>query len=74
LEVEPDYAEALNNKGTVLILLEKYVGAITCFDRAIELKPDYAEAWTNKGVALGKLGKHEEAIECYNKSIAISSN
>ncbi len=43
IEIEPNNAEAWNNKGIVLGRLSKYEEAIACYDKAIEIEPDYAD-------------------------------
>ena len=47
IQIKPDYAEAYNNRGNVLLELKKIESAIESFDRAIQIKPNYAEAYTN---------------------------
>jgi tetratricopeptide (TPR) repeat protein len=71
IEIDPNYADAWNNKGIALHNLRKFKEAIDCCDMAIKINPNYADAWNNKGVSLGKLGKYKEAIECYDMAIKI---
>jgi tetratricopeptide (TPR) repeat protein len=63
----PDYAYALNNKGVVLVILDKYSDAISAFNEAIEY--NFLEAWYNKGNVLSHQGKHKEAIDAYDQVI-----
>ena len=74
IEIDPNNADAWNNKGIALHNLRKYKEAIGCCDMAIKINPNYADAWNNKGVSLGKLGKYKEAIECYDMAIKIIPN
>ena len=74
IRMDPNYADAWNNKGIALHNLKKYKEAIECNDRAIKIDPNYADAWNNKGVSLGKLGKYKEAIECNDRAIKIDPN
>ena len=74
LKTYPNDIKSLNNKGTVLINLEKYSEAIECFDKAIEIDPSAAAVWHNKGVSLEKLRKHKEAIRYYDKALKIDPN
>ncbi len=46
------FAEALNNRGSVLVALGRSAEALDNFKRAIAIKPDYAEAFYNQGNAL----------------------
>ena len=74
IEIDPNYADAWNNKGIALRNLRKFKEAIYCCDMAIMINPNYADAWNNKGVSLGKLGKYKEAIESYDMDIKIDPN
>jgi len=74
IKVDPNYADAWNNKGIALHNLRKFKEAIDCCDMAIKINPNYADAWNNKGVSLGKLGKYKEAIESYDIAININPN
>ena len=68
LEINPNYAEAWNNKGVALSKLRRYEEAIECFNRALKINQNDAEAWNNKGNVLDELGKYEEAVELKGKA------
>ncbi|MBC7101588.1 tetratricopeptide repeat protein [Methanothermobacter sp. KEPCO-1] len=72
LKINPEYAEAWNNKGIILKELKKYKKALKCYNKALEINPELIEAWNNKGTTLQELGKYEEALECYNKALEIN--
>ncbi len=74
LEIDPNYVDALNNKGVALGNLGKYEEVITCNDKILKIDPNYVDALNNKGVALGNLGKYEEEIHCYDEVLAIDPN
>ena len=42
IEIDPNNANAWNNKGLALDNLGKYEEAIKCYDKAIEIDPNYA--------------------------------
>jgi CHAT domain-containing protein/Flp pilus assembly protein TadD len=71
IDIEPNFGEALYNKGVALVSLGQYEKAIVSYDRAIAIQPDDYEAWCNRGVALGNLRRYEEAIVSYDRAIAI---
>ena len=51
MEIKPDDAESLNNKGWTLYTLGNLDEAIKCYDKALEIKPDHANALKNKQLA-----------------------
>jgi tetratricopeptide (TPR) repeat protein len=69
--INPNHADALNNKGLALHKLENYEEAIKCFDKAINIDRNYANAFYNKANTLDILEKYQEAIECYDKVLEI---
>jgi len=71
IQIQPDYAEAYNNRGNILKDLVKPNEAIKNYNKAIQIKPDYAEAYSNLGVSLQELGRLDEAIKNYQKAIQL---
>ncbi len=67
LALDPNFVEALANKGKTPGLLKRYNEAIEFLKRSIELEPT-ATAWSNIGNALMEIGRYEEAIACYDRS------
>jgi tetratricopeptide (TPR) repeat protein len=57
LEIDPNNADAWNNKGWAMSLLRRYEEAIECLDKALEIDPNNADAWNNKGWILNELSK-----------------
>ena len=49
--MNPDYAEAYKNRGTVYFQQGQHQRAIADFNGAIRLKHDYAGAYNNRGAA-----------------------
>jgi len=72
IKLNPNYAEAYNNKGVVLKSLNRLEEAIENYNKAIKLKINYAEAYNNKGITLKTLDRFEEAIQNYNKAIELN--
>jgi hypothetical protein len=56
-QLQPDLAEAWNNKGRALNGLERDQEALEVYEKAISLKPDLAEAQNNRDMALRDLRK-----------------
>ena len=68
IKVNSKDAEALYNKGLILIDLEKYDEAIKCFNQAIRANPRFAEAYYCKGIAFYGQGKYDKAIKYIKNS------
>ena len=71
IELNPNYANAYNNRGTAKNSLGQHVEAIADYDEVIRLNPDHALAYTNRGVAKDSLGEHKDAITDYNQAIRL---
>ncbi|HYZ96412.1 MAG TPA: tetratricopeptide repeat protein, partial [Nitrososphaeraceae archaeon] len=72
LEINPENADAYNNKGLSLYYSGNYNEAIECYDKALEINPENADAYNNKGISLYYGGNYNEAIECYDKALEIN--
>jgi tetratricopeptide (TPR) repeat protein len=83
LEIEPDNVDALNAKGSSMVMLGRSnVGntiifidnldeSITYFDRVLEIEPDNVDALFNKGRALVQLDKSDEGMPYVEKILEI---
>ena len=69
LKLKPDYFEACNNLGAILINLGAWGEAVSYLKRAIELKPDYADAYSNLGVALSEMGDAAQAVRSLRQAV-----
>ena len=58
LRLNPDNADAYNNRGIAYYTLGKYQLAIDDYNRAIRINPDYASAYNNRGIAKENFGKY----------------
>ncbi len=65
IDINPDYAEAHNAFGNVLVVKGEPEQAIAAFERAAELRPEYAEARINRAAALFKSGRSGDAEAAY---------
>jgi tetratricopeptide (TPR) repeat protein len=70
LALEPNYAEAHNNRGDALRALNRHEEALASLARAVAILPSFAEAHNNRGIALQELGRHEEALASYAQALA----
>ena len=69
LNENPNYVDALTNKGVALGALGNHKDSIALCNKAIEINPKNVNALTNKGVSLGYIRKYNEAIEWLNKAL-----
>jgi protein O-GlcNAc transferase len=68
---QPHGAQALVDRGNLLVELRRFEEAIASFDRNIALVPGNAEAFNNRGVALGELNRLDDALASFDRAIAI---
>ena len=72
IRINPQDADAYNNRGNAKFALGLYRDAIADCDRAIHLNPQYTAAYYNRGTAQHALGRHHEAIADYDQAIRIN--
>jgi protein O-GlcNAc transferase len=60
--LDPDFAEAHNDRGVILAANGLFADAIPCFERAVALNPGYNEARNNLGRGLRSTGRLDEAV------------
>src|SRR5712664_2907083 len=60
--LDPDFAEAHNDRGVSLAAGGLFADALSCFERAVALNPGYDEARNNLGRGLRSLGRFDEAV------------
>ncbi len=71
IEIQPNFAQAYNNLGSVYFLSGSYPESIEEYKRAIELKPDYAEAYYNLAMVYEATEDINQAIDSYRMVIGI---
>ena len=69
LKLNPNSADAYNNRGVAKKHLGRFSEAIADYNQAILLKPDFAVAYYNRGDAKKNLGQYEDALKDFNKTI-----
>jgi protein O-GlcNAc transferase len=60
--LDPDFAEAHNDRGVILAANGLFADALSCFEKAVALNPGYSDARNNLGRGLRSLGRFEEAV------------
>jgi predicted O-linked N-acetylglucosamine transferase (SPINDLY family) len=71
ISMTPQYPDALNNLGTVLLEQGKVPEAIEHSRRALALRPGFPEALNNLGNALRTAGELDAAIDAFNQAVAL---
>ncbi|HEY3835488.1 MAG TPA: tetratricopeptide repeat protein, partial [Bryobacteraceae bacterium] len=69
-KLDPDYAEAINNIGTVYYAKHSYRRAITYYKKALEIEPRSASFLSNLGTAYFARKNYELALEMYKEALA----
>jgi len=65
LEIDPQYAPAYENRGSINLYLGDYQKAIDDFSIAIHMTPDVAILYYERAMAYEKVGDKQSAIEDY---------
>jgi protein O-GlcNAc transferase len=60
--LDPEFAEAHNDRGVILAAGGSFAQAVACFETAVALKAGYVEARNNLGRGLRSLGRFDEAL------------
>lgn len=68
LRIDPDFADALMELGTLLDTAGRRAAAIACLRRATELLPQDGRIWCNLGFVLARAQRHAEAEQCLLRS------
>jgi tetratricopeptide (TPR) repeat protein len=71
LALNPDFAQAHNNRGRVLRDLGRPKASLDSCNRAVALNPSFAEAYNNRANALIDLKRPEEALRSYDHALRL---
>ena len=71
IRLNPDFAEAYNNRGYANYWSGNYDQAIADYSQAIELRPNYAYAYNNRGAAYMASGHSNQAISDFDHALAL---
>ena len=73
IKSKPDYAEAVNNLGTIFYAGKSYRRAITQYNRALKIAPNSASIYSNLGTAWFARRNYDRASEAYQKALELDS-
>ena len=74
IKISPDFVEAHNNLGNVLLDRDRPKQAFNIFNKALKLRPGHPMLLTNLGNALQLQGEFEKAIGWFKKAITQDSS
>jgi len=74
LKIQPDFVEALINKGSSFNDIKKFSLALEVLEKAIQIRVDIPQTWSNLGVALNHLNFYKESIDAYSEAIRLNSD
>ena len=74
IRLQPDYADAFNNRGLARSEKGDLEGALRDFNKAVRLKPDDAVGLSNRGATRQAKGDLEGALRDFNKAIRLEPN
>jgi tetratricopeptide (TPR) repeat protein len=72
IQIDPDFAEAYNQRAIVHYLQEQFQKSIDDCWRATERMPCHFGAWSGMGHCYAHLGRHREALESYERALEIN--
>ncbi len=68
IEIDPSYADAVNNLGSHYHRNGQYDLAIQCFKKVTELNPEFYGGWVNLAASLLSKGKFRDALEANQRA------
>lgn len=72
IQLDPDFAEAYNQRAIVHYLQERFQQSIDDCWQATERMPCHFGAWAGMGHCYAHLGRHREALESYERALEIN--
>jgi tetratricopeptide (TPR) repeat protein len=72
IRLDPDFAEAYNQRAIAYYLQEDFRQSIADCQRAAERMPCHFGAWAGMGHCYAHLGQHRQALECYEQALEIN--
>lgn len=72
IEMDPNYSEYHNERGSILLRLGRLAEAEADYIKALELSSPYYEVWANLGQCYSFMGRREEAIGAYDVAIDLN--
>ncbi|BCM89252.1 hypothetical protein IAD21_01097 [Abditibacteriota bacterium] len=74
LAIDPNFADALNNRGTVYIVRAQWDLALRDFDAAIRVDPKHRVAYMNRAVVKRDVGNFDGSVTDARQAIVVAPN
>ncbi len=71
LQLNPKYAEAMNNLGTIFYAQKDYKHAERMYNRSLKLTPNSAVAYSNLGTAYIAQRKYKKGVQAYERAFGL---
>ena len=72
LAIDPTHLQALQNRGSALLTLNRPREALACFEQVVQRAPRSGEALLNRGVALAMLERNAEALDDFDAALTLA--
>jgi Flp pilus assembly protein TadD len=72
LRFNPDFSQAHNNLGNILLLRDKPGEAVACYREALRINPNFAEAYHGLGNAFERQNQFDDALRCYEQGLLLN--
>jgi tetratricopeptide (TPR) repeat protein len=72
LRVDPKYAEAVNNLGTVYYAKKSYRRAVNQYKKALRMNPESASVWSNLGTGYFARKEYERAAQAWQTALKLN--
>lgn len=72
VELNPEYYDAVNNRGNVLSSMGKIKEALPDYLKCTKMQPDNVNGLCNLGITYAILNKTDEAIQAFNRVLTLS--
>jgi tetratricopeptide (TPR) repeat protein len=72
IELNPGYAEGLNNRGVIKVWRGDLAGAVADFSRAIAANPGYRDAYSNRAIAYVRMHEYEKSMADRRRALGLA--
>lgn len=74
IEINPNYPDAIYNRGDILFCMKRYDEALENLSNAISKRPDWALYYCNRARLYMEMGRKQESLDDLNMAFKNSKN